>query len=455
MMDTKDREVEQYVGYGMIGTPDGFQNSCAGAREIIDLVQQRDLTGEGARSFHSEGFFAESDSLPTLYCMQQQYNEQIGWIDSIAQYHPFRQKGSYRSDTYLGAFIGVANASLGQANSQRIFEVLKSLVMHQLGNFVDFGNKAYTKNLAGNSCPPVDLKGWEYVSTNSVINSGDKELFIPLAVDEDKQQVFKLLQAGRYTERYSKVYFSSHSKIIAHFQKIPSVDKRSIAELRVFAEDAQVYMLMAVNSQIEKQQLENEHQRKLRQVRDECQMQTEQKLYNANLDSKKQIDALNNHCNQLENEKNELNDKLQQYQYLANMNKQEIEAVLLPLRESIQRLVNMAQAPTAPNYGAQSEDGGKIALSKNALQSGGGKWSVLTWGVLAAVIIVLMMAIGAFALNNGDAKKLRFEQEKVSKLEAEVAKLKTENEQLKHDKTQLENELGSTKSIVDSFPKVP
>ncbi|WP_131978058.1 hypothetical protein [Cricetibacter osteomyelitidis] len=422
----------------------------------LHLVQQWDLSGEGARAMPTPN--KENIVLP-LYCVQR-LEYQGKPVYGVAQYHTFRQKGSHRSGTYLGAFVETITVAL---DSNAVFEMLKTLVQYQLQHFVDFSHQTYQSGIFGKPCPDLPiLEKWELkVAATTLFNATDHELFIPLEANEQRIEVFNLLHQTKLIEQYGKIYFSANPEISQYLQKSPQIEKLSPAYLKVLGQQAdrftQKFAQYANAYQKEKQgkeQIEQRYQELMQTMQTQIDAQVNSKIGAFQESVNQEKSRLNVHIAQLaENEKmqqnkiNELNQHIRETEtqnreknnalvkiasLLNNLDQKGIASVGLVRKEELDSLKQQLNATERQQQLYLNSKDQEIA-NLNAYIQELKKPDFLKWlfAGLCSIFFILSCILGVMQYSNDDANKLKESTNKVEQLKNKNTELEKINKDQK------------------------
>ncbi|ETD66419.1 hypothetical protein V757_12685 [Pelistega indica] len=211
--------------YGLMGCPTGFQTAVRNIGGKIDLeLGHLDLPNDLAVALPSPDD-SSSHNIP-LFCLQRNIVSSLEGVSrttALSVYFSTKQKESYRSGTFYGAFFEIINQQFNKLaeDNPSSYEMLKDLMQEllslarlQFNKLIDKNTNTYHSFLDGRS---VEM------TTSGVFEKIAQESLAPLTVmDFQGRENTKVLviQCSKSTELIQAVQEVLANKLIVSYQRI-------------------------------------------------------------------------------------------------------------------------------------------------------------------------------------------------------------------------------------------
>ncbi|WP_159991384.1 hypothetical protein [Pelistega ratti] len=232
-------ENKELLGWGIVGTPKGRQQSSAGIDKQIHFAKNFDLDQR-----YGECLLSPSKEDSPLYCL---LSRQIGdtHILGIAEYYSIYEQGQKRAGTYFGAFVEVVNAifSSDKENIQNnLLGTLYELNKYQFNNFIDEKAKEYIESIVGKTVPDIPelnrlASELQRLPSQYISKKQEKDLYIYCEQNELSNVLKIIFQTGLY-QLYKHILFSESTHISNKMKekKVDWVSSSQLQKLSFFTE---------------------------------------------------------------------------------------------------------------------------------------------------------------------------------------------------------------------------
>lgn len=214
----------QYVGWGLVGTPKGRQQTADGVDKQLNLAPSFDLEQQFGGCLPEP----KIGDLTPLYRLSFQQAGQYPVL-GVAEYRPIYEQGQTRAGSYFGAFVEAVHHAFDPSQSELLKNVLLALSSYQTTHFIDAANHCYTESLNGKhfeapQAPLLQLAEQMTPLTGSLLTqtASEETLYIACEPQQAVETLQLLLQQQLYY-RFKQIFFSESRHISQQMQgkKIP------------------------------------------------------------------------------------------------------------------------------------------------------------------------------------------------------------------------------------------
>ena len=232
---------KKYLGWGIMGTPAGYQYSSDGADKQLNLVKAFDLVQE----FGGCLIDPRQDDVP-LYRLSYFLLNNIPAL-GISEYRSIFEQGQNRTGTFFGSFIETVNFQVDEKNIPTLLSALAHLSFFQFENFIDPDKRAYTQSINGVEIQAPHEKldeiaqGLTTLTPNYLTQTSQNgDLYIHCQKGEAVETLTLLLKTGVFY-RYKQIFFSESQHISAQIQR-KRVEQISFQQLQAITDGNQPWL---------------------------------------------------------------------------------------------------------------------------------------------------------------------------------------------------------------------
>lgn len=273
----------QYVGWGLVGTPKGRQQTADGVDKQLNLAPSFDLEQQFGGCLPEP----KTKDFTPLYRLSFQQKGQYAVL-GMAEYRPIYEQGQTRAGTYFGAFIELVHHTFNEAQSQMVLETLFEMSQYQTQHFIDVQTTSYKEALNGKTfeAPQAALlqiaEQMQPLAANYLSQTAMEEtLYIACDKSQAVETLVLLLQQQLYY-RFRQIFFSESTHISQQMQgkKVAFLTfsqlKAGSFHLNGWKEEVRYLRSLVTQAQTEQQQLHKQ----LKQEREQQNQMVEAQLKN-------------------------------------------------------------------------------------------------------------------------------------------------------------------------------
>ncbi|OOR99703.1 hypothetical protein B0187_02510 [Haemophilus paracuniculus] len=222
---------KQLLGWGLLGTPNGRQQTSDGIDKQIKFASSFDLEQQYGGCLPDP----RQKDIEPLYCLK--YRKGDNEILGLAEYRSIFEQGQTRAGTYFGAFVETINSSFGKNSIEKVLSALYELSFYQWENFIDKNACSYKESIAGKTFPAPEeqlneiAENLQHLPPQYLTQTEQQgDLYIATTQDQIVETLRLLLNSGLFY-RFKQIFFSASPSISQQMQakKLVSI---SFAELK-------------------------------------------------------------------------------------------------------------------------------------------------------------------------------------------------------------------------------
>lgn len=223
-MSDKMSDKLQYLGYGLLGTPKGRQQTASGVDKQLNLAPSFDLEQQFGGCLPDP----KTKDFTPLYRLSFQQAGQYPVL-GIAEYRPIYEQGQTRAGTYFGAFIEAVHHAFDENQSELLVKILLALSSYQTKHFINQETQSYTESLNGKSFevpqePLLQISAQMQPLAANLLSQTESQETLYIACEKSQAlEALRLLLNQQLYYRFKQIFFSESSHISQQMQgkKIP------------------------------------------------------------------------------------------------------------------------------------------------------------------------------------------------------------------------------------------
>ncbi|MBE2895605.1 hypothetical protein HPC38_01775 [Pasteurellaceae bacterium HPA106] len=308
---------KKYLGWGIMGTPDGFQ-SCTGGgiEQEMHLASHWDLPSEIAKVLPNP----ESGVRDPLFRFTS-YKTEENYVHAFAGYVSIKQMRSHRSGTFLGAFIESLDSQFSPNSSEMLIKSLFTLLKKQYHSFVDSNESVYKEELRNKTCPinSDEFINGIYINPKFCFESHKKILIY--CNYNDFYDLVKFILETRLFAFYSDVYFTYSDEINKNIKEISGLDIvildfYSLKSVFPCFLDISYLAMSSFNDNLN---IKKNYQNELNKICENYKLSLREEIENINQTTIKKISSLENEVKENQEYILNLENSLEDYSKLSNL----------------------------------------------------------------------------------------------------------------------------------------
>lgn len=204
----------QYLGWGLIGTPKGRQQTSDGVDKQLNLAPSFDLEQQFGGCLPDP----KLKDLTPLYRLSFQRVGQYPVL-GLAEYRPIYEQGQTRAGSYFGAFVETVHHAFDENQSELLKNVLLALSSYQAKHFIDQQTNSYHEVLSGKAFdapkePLLQIVQQMLPLAASYVSQMPVEETLYVACDASQTtEALKLLLQQQLYYRFKQIFFSESEHI--------------------------------------------------------------------------------------------------------------------------------------------------------------------------------------------------------------------------------------------------
>lgn len=214
----------QYLGWGLVGTPKGRQQTADGADKQLNLAASFDLEQQFGGCLPDP----KTRDMTPLYRVSFQKKGQYAVL-GVAEYRPIYEQGQTRAGTYFGAFIEAVHHRFDENQSALLSNVLLALSSYQTKHLINPETASYKEMLNGRTfdAPTEPLSQiaaqMRPLATDMLTQTSSEEALYIECAPQQAVDALKLLLQQQLYYCFNQIFFSESAHISQQMQnkKIP------------------------------------------------------------------------------------------------------------------------------------------------------------------------------------------------------------------------------------------